>query len=104
MNLLFMIIKEAISIIEMLSVLYGAQNDRIIVERDKFKEALEKFPYASFAQKVKVYKAINLLIHDKGNYTLPYKDKELKKTVRKVIINHMTFQVIKEMHNIAIEK
>jgi len=83
MNLFNAIIKEYLLIIQHLAIIHTVENDRIIIERDEFKQMLEKYSFASFAQKVKCYKALNLLVHDKDNYTMPYKDKELKKNSAK---------------------
>ena len=99
MDLLTLIIKEYIFIVESLLLVYPVENERIIVDREGFKATLEKNAYASFSQKIKVYKDLRLIIHDSNNYTMPYKDKQLKKTVRKVIINYKTFRTVYEYTN-----
>ena len=97
MKLLDVIIKEYIAIVEMLVQDKPVENNRIIVEREEFKKLLEQYGYVSFTEKTKTYKALNFIIHDQNNYTMPYKDTELKKTVRKVIINYKTYEVIKHL-------
>ena len=86
-------IKEYLAIVGALAETEPIQNDRIIVEREEFKYLLERYAYTTFAQKTKVYKALNFIIHDDNNYTVPYK--ENNKTVRKVIINYKTYQTVK---------
>jgi len=98
MNYLDLIIKEYIRVVEMLSSDYPIENNRIIIEREKFREFLEKYAYMTFSEKTKAYKALNFIIHDSNNYTIPCKDLELKKTVRKVVINYSTHQVVKKLY------
>jgi len=98
MRLFDLLIKEFISIVEMLLQNHPVENDRIIIDREEFKQYLEKYAYMSFQGKTKAYKALNFIIHDKNNYTMPYKDTALKKTVRKVIINFSTYKIVKELH------
>lgn len=98
MNFLDLIIKEYISIVEFLELDESIENDRIIIERETFRKLLEKHLYLTFSQKVKAYKNLNFIIHDKNNYTMPYKDTELKKTVRKVIINYNTYKIVKNLY------
>ena len=98
MKLLDLIIKEYIAIVETLAQDKPIENNRIIVEREAFKGMLEQYAYATFAAKTKAYKALNFIIHDNNNYTMPYKDINLKKTVRKVIINYSTYQVVKQLY------
>jgi len=99
MTLLELIIKEYIAIVEQLEADNEVENDRIIIEREEFKKMLEKYAYTTFTQKTKVYKSLNFIIHDSNNYTMPYKDKGLGKTVRKVIINHKTYQTVKSLYS-----
>jgi len=98
MKLLDMMIKEYIAIVELLLQDRAVENNRIIVEREEFKRMLEQYGYATFMTKTKAYKTLNFLIHDENNYTMPYKDSELKKTVRKVIINYKTYQEVKHLY------
>lgn len=51
----------------------------------------------NFSDKVKVYKDLNLIIHDKNNYTMPCRG-ETKKTVRKVVINYSTYETVKKLY------
>ena len=97
MKLFNLIVKEYLSIVGMLEDTHSIENNRIVIDRLYFRELLEKYHYMSFKQKTKIYKALNLIIHDKNNYTMPYKDVELKKTVRKVIINYGTYIILKEL-------
>ena len=97
MKLFNMIIKEYLSIVGSLEETQPIENNRIVIDRLYFKELLEKYHYMSFKQKTKIYKDLNLIIHDQNNYTMPYKDTELKKTVRKVIFNYSTYQTVKQL-------
>jgi len=99
MRLLDMIIKEYISIVELLEIQKEVENDRIIIEREDFRGLLERYAYATFSTKTRVYKALNFIIHDKNNYTMPHKDKERGKTVRKVIINYKTYKTLKHLYS-----
>jgi len=98
MKLLDLIIKEYIAIVEILAQDKPIENNRIVLEREDFKKMLEQYGYASFAAKAKAYKALNFIIHDQNNYTMPYKDPELGRTVRKVIINYRTYQEVKYLY------
>ena len=102
MRLIDLIIKEYLSIVEMLEMDNHVENDRIVIDREHFKELLEKYQYVTFRQKTKVYKDLNFIIHDNNNYTMPHKDRELKKTVRKVIINYRTYQTIKHIYETTV--
>ena len=98
MKLLDLVVKEFISAIEILEQDNDVENDRIIINREDFKRMLEKYGYMKFTDKTKTYKDLNFIIHDKNNYTMPCKDVELKKTVRKVIINYNTYKTIKKLY------
>jgi len=98
MKLLDIIIQEYIAIVDFWVLNDGVENDRIIVEREEFRKALERNAYMTFSEKTKIYKNLNFIIHDKNNYTMPYKDKEQKKTIRKVIINYKAYQTIKHLY------
>jgi len=99
MTLLEFVLKEYLSIVKLLEKRYGVEKERIIVEKEEFKQLLEEYPYIGFKAKTRLYKDMNLIIHDKTSYTIPYKDKELKKAVRKVAINYKTYQTIKFFHH-----
>lgn len=96
MSLLEYVLKEFLSIVETLEKNDHVEKKRIIIDREYFKCLLEKYPYIKFKDKTRVYKSLNLIIHDKNNYTMPYKDKALKKTVRKVVINYDAYLIIKK--------
>ena len=98
MRLLDLVIKEYIAIVESLAESEPIENNRIIVDREHFKEILEKYNYTSFKQKTKIYKDLNFLIHDKNNYTMPYKDVREGKTVRKVIFDMGTYTTVKKLY------
>ena len=98
MRLWDLLIKEYLSIVGDLLQDHPVENDRIVIDREHFKMLLEKYAYMSFQGKTKLYKALNFIIHDKNNYTMPYKDAQLKRTVRKVIFNFSTYIAIKELH------
>jgi len=102
MKLLDLVVKEYIAIVETLEADHPIENDRIIVDREHFKELLEKYAYMTFSKKTKIYKDLNFIIHDNNNYTMPYKDKELKKTVRKVIINYRAYSTIKHLYDTVV--
>lgn len=91
------VVKEYISIVEHLIISEPIENDRIVLDRETFSKLLEQYDYMTFSAKTKIYKQLNFIIHDKNNYTIPYKDKELKKTVRKVIINYTTYETVKHL-------
>lgn len=103
MRLLDLIIQEYISIVELLEQEHDIENERIIIDREEFKRLLEKYGYMKFAQKVKAYKDLNFIFHDKNNYTLPCKDHTLNKTVRRVVINYQAYQTIKNLYNNTVE-
>ena len=97
MKLLDLIIKEYLSIVENLIATESIENNRIIIDKDYFRDMLEKYQYMKFNQKTQVYKDLNFIINDKNNYTLPCKDIETKKTVRKVVFNYSTYITVKRL-------
>jgi len=99
MTLLDVIVEEYITIVELLTVDNLIENDRIIIDREEFRTMLDKYAFATFTKKTKIYKELNFIIHDGNNYTMPYKDKELGKTIRKVIINYKTYKTIKGLYD-----
>ena len=99
MNMLDIIVKEYIALVESLEQENEVLKDRIIIDREAFRERLEKYAFATFTYKTKIYKDLNFIIHDNESYTMPYKDKETKKTVRKVIINYKAYRTIKRLYN-----
>lgn len=103
MTLFDMLIKEYISIVDALSDAIPVENGRIIIEREYFKGLLEKYKYMSFKDKTAVYKNLNFIIHDKNNYTMPYREPESKKTVRKVIINYQAYETVKKWCSQGVE-
>lgn len=97
LNLLELVTKEYLSIVESLLDNEPVENNRIVIEREHFRKLLEKYKYMTFKEKTRIYKDLNFIIHDKNNYTLPYKDHTMKKTVRKVAINYQTFLTVKKL-------
>ena len=98
MKLLDIVIKEYISIVEFLLTTETLENERIIIDREQFKSLLEKYAYMDFRQKKNIYKAVNFIVHEKNNYTMPVKDVKTKKTIRKVVINYKTYEVVKRLY------
>lgn len=95
MKLFELVTKEFVSIVNVLLETEPVENERIIVDKERFKKLLEKYNYLKFRDKTKIYKNLNLILHDKNNYTLPCKDHTLSKTVRKVVINYKAYETIK---------
>lgn len=103
MRLLEFVVKEYLLIVESFAENEPVtESNRIIVERELFKKILEKYAYITFKEKTKIYKALNLIIHDSNNYTMPYKDVDAKKTVRKVIINYNAYLTLKRLYETEI--
>jgi len=102
LNMLDLIVREYIAIVEKLEHKNEVEKERIVIEREDFKNMLERYAFATFKYKTIVYKDLNFIIHDNESYTMPYKDKELKKTVRKVIINYRAYLTIKRLYNIPV--
>ncbi len=97
LKLLELVVKEYISIVQSLIMSEPVENGRIIIDREYFKELLEKYHYMKFSQKTRIYKDLNFIIHDKNNYTLPCKDSKSNKTVRKVVFNYKAYETVKEL-------
>ena len=91
------LIKEFITIVELLEQCKPVENDRIVIEREEFQNLLNKYDYMNFRQKTRIYKQLNFIIHDKNNYTMPCKTPD-KKTARRVVINYQTYLTIKELY------
>lgn len=98
MKLFELVIKEYLSIVGNLEESEPIENDRIIIEREHFKKILEKYGYMKFKDKTKIYKDLNFIIHDKNNYSMPCKDTELNKTIRKVVLNYSTYLTVKKLY------
>lgn len=96
MMMLELVTKEYLSIVETLIETEAIVNGRIIIDKERFKSLLEKYQYMKFKDKVKIYKNLNFIIHDKNNYTLPCRDSE--KTVRKVVINYNAYVTLKHLY------
>ena len=96
--LLDLFLFEYFSIVQTLAQDYPVENDRIIIGREVFKKALDKYAYMTVAGKIKAYKDLNFIIHDKNNYTMPVRDTEQNKLVRKVIINYRAYKTIKHLY------
>ena len=84
MSLLEFLLKEYLSIVAKLEETETVENNRIIIDRDYFRNLLEKYPYITFRDKTKVYKVLNLIIHDKNNYTMTKKKKKSKKQLERL--------------------
>ena len=97
MRLLDLVFREYVSIVETLAESESVENNRIIIDRDYFRELLEKYHYMKFNEKTKIYKALGFIIHDKNNYTMPCKCMETKKTTRRVVFNYSTYLVVKQL-------
>ena len=102
MNMMELIVKEYIAVVEALEQEHEINNDRIVIEREEFKQMLERYPFTTFTHKIKAYKVLNFIIHDNESYTMPYKDKDINKTVRRVIINYKTYKTLKHLYNTAV--
>lgn len=94
--MLELITKEYLSIVETLIETETVLNGRIIIDKERFKTLLEKYQYMKFKDKVKTYKDLNFIIHDKNNYTLPCREEG--KTVRKVVINYNAYITLKHLY------
>lgn len=94
--MLELVAKEYLSIVETLIETETVLNGRIVIEKERFKGLLEKYQYMKFRDKVKIYKDLNFIIHDKNNYTLPVRGDE--KTVRKVVINYTAYVTLKQLY------
>ena len=98
MRLLDLVVEEYLSIMSVLEDGEPIENDRIVIEKEHFKALLEKYNYMKFKDKCKIYKDLNLILHDKNNYTLPCKDKNIKRTVRKVVFNYNAYITLKHLY------
>lgn len=94
--MLELVAKEYLSIVETLTETEAIVNGRIVIEKERFKTLLEKYQDMKFKDKVKIYKDLNFIIHDKNNYTLPCRD--TGKTVRKVVINYNAYVTLKQLY------
>lgn len=94
--MLELVAKEYLSIVETLTETEAIVNGHIIIDKERFKSLLEKYQYMKFKDKVKIYKNLNFIIHDKNNYTLPVRGDE--KTVRKVVINYNAYVTLRQLY------
>lgn len=98
MKLFEIVIQEYLSIIELLEENESVENNRIIIDRQYFKNLLENYNYMKFKDKTKIYKDLNFILHDKNNYTLPVRDIGLNKTVRKVVFDYETYLTVRKLY------
>ncbi len=103
MILLELVIKEYLSIISLLEESQPIENNRITIDKEYFKKLLEKYQYMKFSDKTRIYKDLNLIIHDKNNYTMPCKDLKSKKTIRKVVINYNAYKTLKHLFETIVD-
>lgn len=96
--MLELVIQEYLSIMGDLEENKDIENNRIIIEREQFKTILEKYNYMKFRDKTKIYKNLNFILHDKNNYTLPVRDKNSNKTIRKVVFNYDTYITVRMLY------
>ena len=103
MKLLDMFIKEYLLILKGLENKQPIENNRIMVDKSHFRELLERYNYIGFNQKTKLYKKLGFILHDNKSYTLPCKDKELNKTVRKVVFDYDVYTTIKYLNDTELD-
>lgn len=97
-KLLELIAYEFISIMENLESTEDIEESRIVITKEYFNNLLGKYDYITIQEKRRIYKDLNFIIHDKGNYTMPHRDKETGKIIRKVILNYETYNTIKKLY------
>ena len=68
MSLLEFLLKEYLSIVAKLEETETVENNRIIIDRDYFRNLLEKYPYITFRDKTKVYKALLWTLGSQGHW------------------------------------
>lgn len=100
LQMLELVTKEYLSIVETLQEIEPIINERIVIDKERFKNLLEKYQYLKYRDKVKIYKDLNFIIHDKNNYTLPCR--ENGKTVRKVVINYTAYLTLKQLYETVV--
>jgi len=100
MKLIDLVLKEYIAIVEHFEKTETVTNNRIIIDKIIFKNLLEKYGYLKFSEKIKIYKALNFIIHDKKTYTLTVWNNG--KNIRKVALNYYTYQQVKKLYETEI--
>jgi len=100
LRLLDLLLKDYFGIIEYLlkKGKGSAQNDRIIIGSQMFYAYLDRNLYIKRNEKLKIYKALNLIICNSNSYASVLYDKETKKTKRMIIVNLKAYKFLKALY------
>jgi len=103
MRLLDLILQEYFAIVEHLKNNRNETGDQIIIDNQLFYSLLDKNLYIKRNDKLKVYKQLNLIHCNANGYTSVIRDKETKKSCRKIIINVQSYSVLKKLYQVDIK-
>ena len=103
MRLLDLVLQEYFSIIEHLKNNRNETGDEIVIDNQLFYSFLDKNLYIKRTDKLKIYKQLNLIHCNANGYTSVIRDKETKKSCRKVILNIKSYSVLKKLYQVEIE-
>jgi len=100
MKLLDLVSKEFIAIVEHLSDKVPIKDGKIILNSNTFYSLLDTNLYITRKEKLEIYRSLNFIVCNSNGLTSVVYDKETKKTVRKIIINYSTYEVLKKITEI----
>jgi len=98
MKLFDIFVNEYFAIMEHLLKQLKVQNDKILIDSNKFYVFLDKNLYLKRKDKLQIYKKLNLITCNSKGYTSVFYDKTTKKSQRKIILNLTTYKILKLMY------
>jgi len=96
-------LQEYFSIVEHIRINTAQEDKRIIIDSNIFYAMLDKNLYVKRKYKLQFYRQLNLIICNSKGFTSVVYDKDTKKTLRKVILNMESYQLIKKLYQIEIK-
>lgn len=79
-------------------------DNKIVIDSKIFYAFLDKNLYIKRNQKLEVYRKLNFIHCNCSGYSSVVYDKKTKKAKRKIIINFDTYELIKKLYKIKIER
>jgi hypothetical protein len=98
MKMLDLVANEYFAITEYIKTKYPVESNRIIIDSKRFYSLLDKNLYITRAEKLGIYKSLNLIICNSNGLTSVVYDKETKTTKRKIIINYEAYETLKKIY------
>ena len=103
MKLFDLVLQEYFAIVEHIKKILPQTESKICIDSKLFYAFLDKNLYIKRNQKLEIYRQLNLINCNSKSYTSVIYDKETKKSKRKIILNLITYRLLKELYFQKIE-